>query len=87
MSQNVISCSPETDIEDAIQTMAREQLRRLPICNDEGIVVGILAIADLAQRTADKQRIASILERICTPGGPHCQGSPAALPVGEDQSR
>ena len=45
--KEVRSCAPGDAIEDALKTMKRRQLRRLPVVNKEGVLVGILSLADL----------------------------------------
>lgn len=48
ISQNEVqSCAPGDAVEDALKTMKRHQIRRLPVLNKEGVLVGILALADL----------------------------------------
>ena len=48
ISQNEVqSCAPGDAVEDALKTMKRHQIRRLPVVNKEGVLVGILALADL----------------------------------------
>ncbi|NMP20869.1 CBS domain-containing protein [Sulfobacillus harzensis] len=49
MSQTVVTVSPETDARKAANTMADNQVRRLPVVQN-GQLVGILAIADLARK-------------------------------------
>jgi CBS domain-containing protein len=48
ISQNEVqSCAPGDAVEDALKTMKRRQLRRLPVVNKDGVLVGILSLADL----------------------------------------
>jgi|GEM_PF-428169 len=48
ISQNEVqSCAPGDAVEDALKTMKRHQIRRLPVVNKEGVLVGILSLADL----------------------------------------
>ena len=47
MSNNVLSCSPETDAHEAARMMADNQVRRLPVVED-GKLCGIVALGDLA---------------------------------------
>ena len=48
LSQNEVqSCAPGDAVEDALKTMKRRQLRRLPVVNKDGVLVGILSLADL----------------------------------------
>jgi CBS domain-containing protein len=48
MSSNAISISPTQNLQDAATIMAKAQYRRLPV-TDNGKVVGILSIGDLAR--------------------------------------
>ena len=43
----VQTCSPGDAVDDALKTMKRKQLRRLPVVNRDGVLVGILSLADL----------------------------------------
>ena len=47
-SGNPVTADPEDSLEDAVQRMASEQVRRLPVVTD-GRLVGILAQADVAR--------------------------------------
>lgn len=47
MTKNLISVSPETDIHEAAHIMAKNQIRRLPVINNEELM-GIVSIGDLA---------------------------------------
>lgn len=47
-SGNPVTAGPEDSLEDALQRMASEQVRRLPVVTD-GRLVGILAQADVAR--------------------------------------
>lgn len=44
---NVVTCKPEDEIHEALQTMAEKRVRRLPVVNNEGIPEGILSIDDI----------------------------------------
>jgi CBS-domain-containing membrane protein len=73
MSEDVATCSPDDDIGSVLALMSREQIRRMPVCNDREEVVGIVALADLAARDPNKKEVAEALEDICEPSGLHCQ--------------
>ncbi|OPJ55804.1 CBS domain-containing protein [Alkalithermobacter paradoxus] len=47
MSSNVITVTPETDVHEAANLMARHQIRRLPVV-ENGKLVGMVSLGDLA---------------------------------------
>jgi CBS domain-containing protein len=73
MSENVATCSPDDDIPSVLALMSREQIRRMPVCNDRKEMVGIVALADLAEHDPEKQEVTEALADICEPSGLHCQ--------------
>ena len=48
-SKDVVTIDPQQDVGEAARLMAEHQLRRLPVCEEDGRLVGILAQADVAQ--------------------------------------
>jgi CBS-domain-containing membrane protein len=83
MSENVAACSPDDDIETVLALMSREQIRRMPVCDSNNKVVGIITLADLAEHDPDKQEVTEALADICEPSGLHCQApSPFARGAG-----
>ncbi len=48
-SKDVVTIDPQQGVEEAARLMAEHQLRRLPVCEEDGKLVGILAQADVAQ--------------------------------------
>jgi CBS domain-containing protein len=73
MSEDAITCSPDDSVEDALATMSSEQIRRLPVCESSGVLVGIVALADAAHRDPDKCEVGEALDEICEPAGFHSQ--------------
>ncbi len=49
MSRAAHVCAPEDSLESAASRMGSQQVRRLPVVDGEGHVVGILALGDLAR--------------------------------------
>ncbi|MGH9945089.1 MAG: CBS domain-containing protein, partial [Pyrinomonadaceae bacterium] len=45
--RQVITCSPEADVAAALALMQREQVRRLPVVDAQGALVGILSLHDV----------------------------------------
>jgi CBS-domain-containing membrane protein len=50
MARTVFTCQPTDSIEDAIRCMADHQVRRVPVVDARGKLVGILAANDLARQ-------------------------------------
>ena len=50
LSQPVISCSEEDTVQAAMDKMAANQVRRLPVLNGNGVVTGWITLADLARK-------------------------------------
>ena len=54
---------------EAIRLMGDKQVRRVPIINEAGELVGIIAMADVALETEDEREIAETLEEISSGKG------------------
>ena len=52
-SKDVVTVDPQQSIEEAARLMAEHQVRRLPVVEEDGRLVGILAQADVAQTGHD----------------------------------
>ena len=70
MSATVRSCKADDSVKDVMDVMGREQVRRMPIVDDRGELVGIVAQADLVLEADDKKAERTI-EQISQPGGSH----------------
>ena len=66
-SRDLISVAPDNDLEEALQLMARHQVRRLPVV-ENGRLVGIVAQADIA-RTENEKKTGELVEAISKPSG------------------
>jgi CBS domain-containing protein len=64
-SRDLISVEPDEDLEEALQLMARHQLRRLPVV-ENGRLVGIVAQADIAL-TQNEKKTGELVEAISEP--------------------
>ena len=54
-SGHLVTLDPEQNLDDALQLMAQHQVRRLPVCEEDGRLVGIVAQADVARHAKAKQ--------------------------------
>lgn len=64
-------CSPTQDLDTAMDTMASEQVRRIPIVDERGTLVGIVSQADVVRKASDDTKAERTVERISEPGGAH----------------
>jgi CBS domain-containing protein len=68
MSQPVVAAKPEMRIEEAARLMEDHQVRRLPVVDDQGVICGMVAQADLATK-AEPRHAAEVVQRVSTPSG------------------
>jgi CBS domain-containing protein len=68
MSAEPVTCHPEDDLTLAMDRMKEFQVRRIPIVDDEGMLVGIVAQADVALRTEESEETAEVVAEISRPG-------------------
>ena len=52
-SKDVVTVDPQQGLEEAARLMAEHQVRRLPVCEEDGRLVGVVAQADVAQSGHD----------------------------------
>lgn len=73
MSSVVVSCGPQTRVEEALRLMGERQVRRLMVTNDEGQLLGLLSMNDCvreASRAHGKpfaMEVLKTLAAICAP--------------------
>jgi CBS domain-containing protein len=54
-SQQVVTIDPQQDLAEALRIMAKHQVRRLPVVEEDGRLVGVVAQADIAREGDDGQ--------------------------------
>jgi CBS domain-containing protein len=54
-SRELVTVDPQQDLDEALRLMARHQVRRLPVVEEDGRLVGIVAQADVARHASDQQ--------------------------------
>ena len=64
MSRGVVTCRAEDDLEKALDAMSGNQLRRIPVVDDNGKIVGIIAQADVATRVNRSEATATMVKEI-----------------------
>jgi CBS domain-containing protein len=71
MSSGVRTAAPDDSVESVMELMGREQVRRIPIVDERGSLVGVVAQADLARKAPNDGRVEKTVEEISQPGGNH----------------
>jgi CBS domain-containing protein len=62
-STDVVTVDPEQDLDEALNLMAQHQVRRIPVVEQDGRLVGVVAQADVA-RQADERQTGELVEQI-----------------------
>lgn len=55
MTSIVYSVSPTATLDECIQLMEQHKIRRLPVTDQQGKLLGIITVADIASRAVPKQ--------------------------------
>lgn len=50
MTKDVVGCSEEDDVFDALKTMGQNKIRRMPVVNDQDHLVGVVSMSDIAEQ-------------------------------------
>ena len=73
MSAGVKTAKATDDVDNLMESMGTEQVRRIPIVDDRGTLVGIVAQADIVRHARDEGKAEDTVEKISQPGGKHQQ--------------
>lgn len=69
MTADPVCCTPEDDVVRALELMKEHRVRRLPVVNMKGEIVGVLGLSDLVRKDAVVgSEIVAALKGICEPG-------------------
>lgn len=70
MTRNVSSVKADDSLDDVERLMSGQQVRRIPVVDDHGRVLGIIAQADLARelRSVGTKDFSRVVEKISQPG-------------------
>ena len=67
MTRNPITCQPGDDLQVALESMERRQIRRLLVADSAGLLVGIIAQADVARRLQQPEKTAEFVAQVSKP--------------------
>lgn len=64
MSEKVLYCFEDDDVEDAAENMSKNQIRRLIVLNKDKRFTGVLSLGDVARKNHDKEISGETIEAI-----------------------
>ena len=70
MTCDVCTCKKDEEMSNVESKMSQNQIRRIPVCDCNNHVVGILTLGDLAQNDKElgKQEVCTTISNICNCG-------------------
>lgn len=67
------TCNQTDEVDEVMNAMRKEQVRRIPIVDERGTLVGIVAQADVARKGHDEGRLSDTVQGISRPSEKHSQ--------------
>ena len=67
MSPGILCCFEDESVEDVLEKMGDQQIRRLPVINRDKRLVGVVSLGDLSL-TGKRKRAGEALQEISQPG-------------------
>jgi CBS domain-containing protein len=67
MTNKIVTCRADDDVQKALDAMAEFQLRRIPVVDEKDQIVGIIAQADVATRVDQPEETAEMVKEISQP--------------------
>src|SRR5258706_4482336 len=64
MSSQVRAVKQETPVNEVLQLMSREQIRRVPVTNNNNELIGIVSIGDIASDSKETVKVGRTVEQI-----------------------
>jgi CBS domain-containing protein len=64
MTKDVLAVKEDTPVDQVLQLMSREQIRRVPVVNSSDELVGIVSIGDIASDSKEPNKVGRAVEEI-----------------------
>lgn len=64
MTSDLVSCHPEDDVDDAIEAMSQQHVRRILIVDERGVLQGIISQGDIATRVNNTKKTGEVVREI-----------------------
>ena len=73
MSEEMLYCFEDEDIDDVVDKMAKQQVRRFPVLNSNKRLVGIISLGDIALAAQNKQVAGEAISAVSKHSEKHTQ--------------
>ncbi len=70
LTADMVCCSVEDSVEEAVRLMEENKVRRLIVCDHDGVPVGVVSLGDIAAKTGQEKLAGEALEMISEPAAP-----------------
>lgn len=67
MTRDLVTCRADDGLHKALELMAKQQLRRIPVVDENNALVGIIAQADVATRVNAQLQTGAVVKEISKP--------------------
>ena len=67
MTEDIVACKPDDSIQNCLDAMESRQVRRIPVVDESGRIVGIIAQGDVAIRLGLPDKTAQLVEELSRP--------------------
>ena len=67
MTRKLVTCHAEDDLQKAVDAMSENQLRRIPIVDDDNKILGIITQADVVMHFDHPKKAAEMVKEISRP--------------------
>ncbi len=64
MTRQPLTCRAEDDLQTALDAMEKHQVRRIPVVDDDGRMIGMISQADVAVRSNQPEKTAEVVQEI-----------------------
>lgn len=71
MTDSVATCTLSDSVDDVMELMGREQVRRVPIVDERGDLIGVVSQADIVLQGSSDDEAEETVEKISRPSGKH----------------
>lgn len=81
MSDALVTCSADEDVDVAVQRMAQHQLHRLPVVDAQGVAIGVVTLNDIALAVEGHARMSREALKALVAVSRHRAQVPAVIPT------